>query len=213
MKKIIYILSIVIVGCSPSSTDQEIISEKTTETLIDTITTDSVNNLKRTAKTTDFNTFYDNFVTVITNKDTANFNSFIHKDYGLHFIEAPGAMPMFVKIYAIENFKAINTQQSFFNLAFDGIEKTPLNDSLPQVICDDNIYSKQGCFVQETNPLNKSQIWNYSDLTDKQKQEIEVIANTITHTVVNTSNYTFYFSLIDNNWLVTFIDIRTPCSA
>ena len=101
MKKIVYILSIVIVGCSSSSTDQEIISEKTTEIIADTTITDSVNNLKRAAKTTDFNTFYNNFVTAITNNDTASFNSFILKDYGLHFIEAPGAMPMFVKIYAI----------------------------------------------------------------------------------------------------------------
>lgn len=213
MKNLIYILSIVIIGCSSSSVNDEIQSEKVHENLKDTIGETPLKRESDLKDKSDFNLFYKKFITAITNKDTTAFNTFIHKDYGLYFIEAPGAMPMFVKIYSIENFKATNTQQAFFDLAFAELEKMPVNDSLPQIICDDNIYSKQGCFVQQTNPLNKSQLWNYSNLNDKQKQEVEIIVNTITHTVINTYNYTFYFSLIDENWNATFIDIRTPCSA
>jgi len=213
MKNLIYILSIVIIGCSSSGVNDELQSEKVHENLKDTIGETLLKRENGLMDKSDFNLFYKKFITAITNKDTTAFNTFIHKDYGLHFIEAPGAMPMFVKIYKIENFRYINTQTPFFELAFIEIEKTPINESLPQQICDDNIYSKQGCFMQEINPLNKIQIWDYTDLANKQKQEIEITANTITHTVVNTSNYTFYFSLIDNKWLVTFIDLRTPCSA
>lgn len=213
MKNLIYILTFFIVGCSSVTDEKTTTYEHVLDITTDTFNTTSVNTKRIVNENKSFNDFYQQFTEAITNKNVANFNSFIHKDYGLHFIEAPGAMPVFSKIYNIENFKDINTQSPFFELSFNEIGKAPINDTLPQIICDENVYDKQGCYTQEINPLNKTQIWNYSNLNDKQKQEIEVIAATITQTVVNTANYTFYFSLIDNKWLVTFIDIRTPCSA
>lgn len=213
MKNLICILSVVFAGCSSSSVNDELKLENIEENLIDTSEAVAVVRKESIADQTGFNAFYNHFTAAIITKDTIAFNTFIHQDYGIHFIEASGAMPMFLKVYDITDFKDVNTQKDFFELKFNRIEQMPINDSLPKVICAGEVYDKYGCFVQESNPLNKTQIWNYTDLTDKLKQEIEVIAKTITHTVVNTANYTFYFSLIDNKWFVTFIDIRTPCSA
>lgn len=210
MKSLIYLLGFTLVACSSVTTnnDEVLIDDNIDD---DTLIEEAIN--EQPIEENNFNAFYKKFTSTIITKNTVTFNTFIHKDYGLHFIEAPGAMPMFTKIYAIEKFKDVNTNKAFFELSFTEINKIPVNDSLPKIICGGAIFNKYGCFAQHINPLNESQIWNYADLNDKQKQEIEVIAQTITYTVVNTANYTFYFSLIANNWYVTFIDIRTPCSA
>lgn len=213
MKKLIYILSVVVVGCSSSIVNDELEVLSNEKKSVETSEITEVKRTEVVKDKIDFNTFYKNFTTAIITKDTAVFNALIHRDYGVYFIESSGAMPMFSKTYFIEKFIANNTKKPFFELDFSKIKEMPVNESLPELICDNNIYDKQGCFAQEINLLNKSQIWSFTELNDKQKQEIEVIANTIKYSVINTSNYTFYFSFIYGNWYVTFIDLRTPCSA
>ncbi len=210
MKRIIYFLGITLIACSSATTESANVEQVFEENIGESILT--IANSENVVDN-DFDSFYQNFSKTIVAKKTTDFNNFIHQDYGVYFIEAPGAMPMFTKFYSIEKFKDVNNNKFFFDLPFLGIDKMPINDTLPKIICGGEVYDKYGCFAQQTNPLNESQIWNYTDLNDKQKQEIEVIAKTITYTVVNTANYTFYFSLIGNSWYVTFIDIRIPCSA
>ena len=99
----------------------------------------------------------------------------------------------------------------FFDFSFEGVDKELIFEELPEVVCEDEFYNKQGCFAEKVNPLLASQIWNYAGLNEKEIQAIEVLANTVEITVVNTSIYDFYFSKIEGNWYVTFIDLRIPC--
>lgn len=210
MKKLIYLITFALVACSPATNSSEVVID--THIIVDdTLVEEAIN--EQLIEENNFNVFYEKFTSSIIAKNTNTFNEFIDKDYGLHFIEAPGAMPMFTKVYTIEKFKDVNTNKTFFELPLTEINKIPINDSLPKIICEGEVFDKNGCYTQPINLLSQNQIWNYADLNDKQKQEIEVIAQTIAYTVVNTANYTFYFSLIDNKWYVTFIDVRMPCSA
>jgi len=157
--------------------------------------------------------FYDAFTTSIATKNEQAFNQFIYANYGLYIIEAPGAMPVVSKVYNISKFKTINTNTRFFDLAFNEIKKQPIYEELPILTCDENSYNKLGCFVNQSNTLKESQLWVYSDLNEKEVQAIKAIVEDVKITVVNTSNYTFYFSLIEDKWSLTLIDIRTPCAA
>ncbi len=156
--------------------------------------------------------FYSQFIAAVKTKNAQKFNALINTNLGVYIIESSGAMPKMYKVYDITNYKSANNTP-FLSLNFKGIKQQPKKEALPKVICDRTAYDKQGCFYQKTNPLLKSRVWNYAGLNDKQIQAIEFFANTVKITVINTSNYTFYFSFSDNQWHIAFIDLRVPCSA
>ncbi len=156
---------------------------------------------------------YSAIVDAIGTHNDSLFNSFIHKDFGLYIIESSGALPIISKMYDVKRFHLKSTNKNLFELVSIEIMKEPIFETLPKVICDENIYDKQGCFAQEINPLLESQIWNYANLNEKEIEAIEFLAKTINITVVNTSNFTFYFSKIEGKWHLTFLDLRIPCSA
>ena len=155
---------------------------------------------------------YNGIVLGIGMHNDSLFNSLIHNNYGLYTIESSGAMPMIRKFYDIRKFKTFNENKDINELLYHEMSD-PIFESLPKVICDVEVYDKEGCFAQETNPLLESQIWNYAGLNEKEIQATETLAKTIRMTVVNTSNFTFYFSKIEGKWYLTFIDFRVPCTA
>ena len=122
-------------------------------------------------------------------------------------------MPQISKVYEIGNYKSPATAQGFFDLRFDSLSLMPLEEKLPKVVCEKNSYNKQGCFQENTNPLKDSEIWHYANLNEKEIQAIQFISKTIKITVINTHNYTFYFSQINDYWQLSFIDLRIPCAA
>jgi hypothetical protein len=224
MRKFVYIfICVALFSCSDALENEENNSVAITErTVFEDVKVDEVedtslilnNNLAEEDETIQsFLKFYDAFTTSISTKNEKAFNQFIYTNYGLYIIEAPGAMPVVSKIYNISKFKTINTTTKFFDLPFNEIKKQPLYEELPTIICDENSYNKLGCFVSENNTLKESQLWGYSGLNEKEIQAIEFLTKTIQITVVNTSNFTFYFSKIEDKWYLTFIDLRTPCTA
>ncbi len=184
--------------------------QDTVVNVVDTLITDGV---KKQADTTSFLQFYKQLVTAIETKNEAAFNQFFYKDYGLYIIESSGAMPQVSKVYEIENYQTSGTKLDFFDLPFDSLSLMPLKEKLPKVVCEKNSYDKQGCFQENINPLKDSQIWHYANLNEKEVQAIQFISETIKITVVNTYNYTFYFSQINGSWQLSFIDLRIPCTA
>jgi len=218
MKRITWIFFIIIFACSgeiePIQEHEKIIDTIEVNEL-DTISKGASGSEKRLLKNSDregFLSFYNKFTQSIIQTDLDAVNKYIHPD-GLYFIETDGAMPLIKKVFDAKAFSKTSKPTTFFNLGFDGIEKQLVFDVLPKVICDTTIYDKQGCFAQEINPLLESRIWNYASLNEKQIQAIEFLAETVNITVVNTSNFTFYFSKIESKWYLTFLDIRVPCSA
>jgi hypothetical protein len=223
MKHFVWVLSIALFACS-SEVDlkQEQIELKENFVEKDTIELDELYSIDKEAseiekrlgnsKQVEFLSFYKKFTQAILQSDLDAINKCIHSD-GLYFIESNGAMPLIQKVFDVKAYSKTSKPTTFFNLGFDDIEKQPVLDVLPKVICDEDVFDKNGCFFQEVNPLLSSQIWNYAGLNEKDIQVIEFLAKTIKLTVVNTSNFTYYFSKIEGKMYLTFIDIRVPCTA
>jgi len=197
------------VACSEASQNDNNIQEQQQET----IDTSIANVTKEQVDTTSFLQFYQQLVAAIETKNAAAFNQLFYKDYGLYIIESSGAMPQVSKVYTIEQYKTTGTAQGFFDLQFDSLSLMPAEEQLPKVVCEKNNYDKQGCFQENINPLKDSEIWNYANLNEKEVQAIQFRRETIKITVVNTYNYTFYFSQINGSWQLSFIDLRIPCTA
>jgi len=156
---------------------------------------------------------YHKLVTSIETKHLSAFNQIICYDNALYIIESSGAMAEVSKVYNNENYKSSATKQGFFDLTFDSLSLMPIKERLPKVVCEKYSYDKQGCFQENINPLKDSEIWHYANLNEKEVQAIQFISENVTITVVNTYNYTFYFSQINGSWQLSFIDLRTPCTA
>lgn len=156
--------------------------------------------------------FYKNFTQALISKNTDTINTFINTINGVYFIESNGAMPIFSKHYGVEKFKSV-LGKPFTELKFKLIDLEPVFEDLPKVVCNETRYDKDGCFADKTNPFVDNEIWYYTDLNEKDKQAISVIAKTIVYTVVNTSNYVFYFSETEEGLKLSFIDLRVPCEA
>ncbi len=190
-------------SCSNSKTDQD-------KNIIESENTESENDV---SKYVDFNEAYSTFFWALVDKDEKNVNSFIHPEMGMYIIESNGALPSFSLVKDIATYKKISDGKSFFSIDMEKVGTEPLLESLPEVTCDDNVYNKQGCFTQKINKLKDAGIWDLSDIKAEDKNTMELLSETIQYTVVNTANYTFYFSQINGFWYVTFIDIRIPCVA
>ncbi len=128
-----------------------------------------------------------------------DFSLTISENYGVYIITQPGAMPSVEHLYELKVSK---------------FSSEVIFEELPKVVCDDQVYDKNGCFAQEKNPLSESQIWNYTKMNEKEKQAIIALVEKIKYTVIDTENKTtYYFSEIDGEWFLTFIDKRVPCEA
>lgn len=212
IQNLIILFSVGFFACTDNQTN-----ESTQQQQLDSITvkvdSTALENAKLMPDTTSFLQFYRQLVTTIETKNPAAFNQLIYDDYGLYIIESSGAMPEVSKVYNIENYTSSATKQGFFELTFDSLSLMPIKEKLPKVVCEKNNYDKQGCFQENINPLKDSEIWHYANLNEKDVQAIQFISENVTITVVNTYNYTFYFSQINGSWQLSFIDLRIPCTA
>lgn len=160
----------------------------------------------------DFLLFYKKFTETIQTKNLDSISHFIDADFGVYIIESNGAMPSFTKYYSFDKFKSLQGKK-FDELKFKLIDLEPVFEDLPKVVCNETKYDKDGCFVEKINPFKDNEIWYYTELNEKEKQAISIIAKSIVYTVVNTSNYTFYFSETNEGLKLSFIDLRVPCEA
>ncbi|MDT8412953.1 MAG: hypothetical protein RQ875_10850 [Vicingaceae bacterium] len=213
-KLIVAIIVLALVACSETTqSDNNIQQQQQQDTVANTTDTLITDVAKKQADTTSFLQFYQQLVTAIETKNAAAFNQLLYKDYGLYIIESSGAVPQVSKVYEIENYQTSGTKLGFFDLPFDSLSLIPIKEKLPKVVCEKNSYDKQGCFQENINPLKDNKIWHYANLNEKEVQAIQFISETIKITVVNTYNYTFYFSQINGSWQLSFIDLRIPCTA
>ncbi|PJA08947.1 MAG: hypothetical protein COX70_02635 [Flavobacteriales bacterium CG_4_10_14_0_2_um_filter_32_8] len=224
--KYILLISIIIflLACSTIESEQDQLQLSTVQEIIqtdsnsfknieDSLDSSSTNKQRTSLNNKEFLTFYKKFSAAIRNKDVVSFNECMDTNFGFYIIESPGALPFVCKVYDISKFKSKNNNTGFFELSFNNISNLPIFEELPKVVCENEIYDKKGCFANTINPLQDSQLWNYSDLNEKEIQPIQKLSSLINITVINTYNYTFYFSFIENKWSISFIDIRIPCQA
>lgn len=185
-------------SCKTDMSNSEVVSE--IESVVDT-NADTFN--RRESQNTVLSKS-DSFLLAISNfselQRVNNYQLMISENYGVYVISSNGALPTIEKRYDLNE-----------SILSKTIAKTTSIEELPKVICDENIYNKSGSFAQEINPLLNSQIWNYSNLNEKEKQAFIASIETIKYTVIDTDSYTYYFSVIDGDWVLSVIDIRTPC--
>jgi len=154
--------------------------------------------------------FYKIFISNFTKKEI---KQHINPTHGLYVIHSNGALPEIKKTYKDSEILELANARLNSNNNIEELVLTPIFEELPQIICDKNPYNKIGCYANYANPLLKNNIWNYSNLNEKEKQAIQFAAETVEITVVNTFFFTFYFSKINGEFKLSFIDIRTPCNA
>ncbi len=220
MKHLVWIFLITLFSCSEEDDKEKIITSNDSKIITDTtINKTSPSPVERIPQEDnlakneqdDFLVFYQKFTASIIETNLDAVNKCIHPD-GIYFIESNGALPKIQKVYDVKTFKT-SKPTTFFNLEFNDIEAQPLFEFLPKLVCDEEVYDKQGCYAEVINHLKESGIWNYSGLNEKEIQAIQAAANNINLTVRNTQNFTYYFSKTEHGWKLTFMDIRTPCEA
>ncbi|HET6244795.1 MAG: hypothetical protein H0V01_05105 [Bacteroidetes bacterium] len=163
----------------------------------------------------DFNYVYEDFFKTVSRGDRDGFNKYIHPVHGLYIIESPGALPSIVNVKDIAVFSPHYNDKSFFVFDRSTVTTKFNHEELPLIDCDNfpDFWTKKGVFVKEENRLSKGNFWEFLDVSEKEKVEVKNLVATIDVTVVNTSNYTWCFSMINMKWYITFIDMREPCSA
>lgn len=160
-----------------------------------------------------FNWFYSSFFHAATTDDDSLFNKFIHPVHGLWIIQSSGAVPQFVNVKMISEYKMSNGKR-LIPIERSGMAEEPKEADLPVVDCDQkDFYNKTGCFTTVRNVFAEEKIWEYAALTPDQNKQVAQQASTISRIVINTANYKFYFSLIEGGWYISFIDVRKPCQA
>jgi len=161
----------------------------------------------------EFGEFFEGFFYAFAEKNEWALDMFIHPGHGVIVIDANGALPQIHRTHSFSQIKKLGTGKSIFE--YDGYLCSKLIvDTLPVVDCNSpTFYSKQGCFTWNVNALANSSIEDVATFSNVSKEEFEFIVNTIQWTTVNTSNFTFYWSLIDGFWYLSVIDVRRPCEA
>ncbi|MFI5150866.1 MAG: hypothetical protein ACHQRM_14110 [Bacteroidia bacterium] len=160
-----------------------------------------------------FKFFYSGFVKIIALHADTLLNKLIHPIYGVNIIESSGALPHMTNVKDFTAFKTLQ-HKAFYDFDTQVLICDILEEDLPKVDCNaKEHWSKTGCFTREANPLKDSKIFEYCNLSKDQLDKVVESSRTITRTVVLTDNYTYYFSLIKGSWWLTFVDMRTPCSA
>jgi hypothetical protein len=158
-------------------------------------------------------TYKDFFYSIIDGKPET-FNKYIHPDLGLYIIDTKGAIPMVTNVKDISTYVRPDNK-SFFEFDRSKVGYELIEEELPKVNCDNgpDFYSKQGAFTQAVNNLKAERPWENSKFEKGELEKIDVAAETVMVTVINTSNYRYYFSQMGGKWYVTFIDLRKPCNA
>jgi hypothetical protein len=168
---------------------------------------------KTTVLTKKFGLSYKTFTEAFIEGDFRKLNGLIHQDRGLYIIRSSGALPEIINLKYVPDLSG--DKAIFPSLSSDLFKRPLLFEELPVQDCDNppEFYSKSGCYVNSTNDLGGSSIWDYCNFTDEEKKRAIEAAEMIAYTVVNTGGYKAYFSLMENQWVLLFIDLRIPCSA
>ncbi len=195
---VVLILS-VFTSCNTSSNSKEKNNASTIQQ--DTLKKEAENQKKTDKQTVSSQDSFFNTVSIFAeNLKTSGGKEFINKNNGVYIISSNGAIPNIEKQFDLNPeilSKTLSSKVKF--------------EVLPKVVCADYIYDKQGSFAEENNSLFDSKIWIYCDLSEEEKQAIEELAKTISYTVIDTESYIYYFSIFDNKWTLSFIDVRIPC--
>lgn len=215
MNKAVYLFIVfLIVSCSPDSNKEDAKDVNGQQAIETSPEYQDAGNGSKNYDYSEFKDFYRDFFISLMDDGEERFNNFISPSYGLYIIDSKGAMPVITYVSEISSFTR-SDKRSIFSIDKQTIGYEMLEDELPKIDCDAShyYYDKTGCYTQSTNRFIDSEIWKHANLDEATQEKIVSLAETISKTVVNTANYTYYFSYVDGTWRLTFLDIRKPCEA
>jgi hypothetical protein len=164
-----------------------------------------------------FESAYKNFTNAVRHKSFSELKKIIDPSVGIFIIEANGAIPEVVYLPDIEAFVTKDGKNlfSYFNVK---ISIAAIDSILPAIDCkysNGTPYNKTGCFRKKVDQSKDNELSFISSINglDEHKQKAEVARKLIQMKVINTFNHVYYFSKNNGKWFLTFIDLRTPCSA
>ena len=171
--------------------------------------------LKKEKSDRPFEFYYHQLMMALASGDPTGFNKLVHPEFGCYLIESPGAVPVIMRITDIDMVIKRGANQPVIDFSNVFRSHALKNESLPTVDCDspNGFYSKTGVFVQDINTLAEQKIWEHIDMKETDQEPISKLADTVNKTIINTVGFTVYFSQIGDEWYVTFLDIRVPCTA
>jgi len=200
-----FITNLLFVACSSSPAEAN--SRDTTNLALELS-----EELKSPAEYDQFLWIYSAFIYELTSSDSVmQLNKYISKEHRLTIIYAEGALP---EVKRTESFKDLFAMNFVVLKDTNLRSETPKQESLPNRNCDQPTgWNKTGCYTQEINPIKDTDLWTVAGLREEEIKSIRTSATTITRTVIHTRGVTFYFSLIQGTWYLTFIDLRPNCAA
>ena len=202
------ILAITILfSCNNGSENSKNTSDKDSTLAENIISGDSLSNSDRKASTqSPLETEINKLHSAMALKDITTINSFIEAEKGLLVIPATGAMLQF-NTYASLN----ETHKNLFSALTHNEDLTFSYESLPTPDCDsENLYSKTGSFILERNESNEDNLQIYREADESWKKNI---LSLVTHTLVNTNDYTYFFNYKEGKLTLLAINFRRPCNA
>jgi hypothetical protein len=168
-----------------------------------------------------FETAFALFLKALQASDTMTINEFIQPDYGVWFIEQPGAMPRMTHVTDIRHFKREYQDRSFFTVQ-EEVKSCDLQEEVwPTFDCADmnydagkTGYSKDGCFVWQPDKFRESGYWDYASLPEAEIRKIKVMLPLVQRSVLHTAtSFEFHFGHVDGQWRLLFAKLIYPCSA
>jgi hypothetical protein len=159
----------------------------------------------------DFEKRFSIMLNSLAQKDKAILSKYVSPEFGLMIIRSEGALPYIMMSHQSKEEYQNSLEEIFINA---GTACELKNEPLPHIVCDGkNTYSKEGCFVRDTNRLANSDIWKVGDLSEEDEKFAEDVISSIGRTVVMTNGYVYYFAYQNNSWYLVLIDMRKPCNA
>ena len=169
-----------------------------------------------------FEVFFERFMKMFNNKNSAEIDMCIHSEYGFFVLDNPGA---FWVAQHFNSFSEIMKLEGEYDVAYLKVMKVACNYVMgkePVFSCEEDKWSKTGCFLDDNprKPISKL----YESMIEYQlgdvntlKSELDLAKKSeflISHLVYSTdSRIGFYFGVVDGKWLLFCINKIMPCSA
>lgn len=175
---------------------------------------------KEPQKEKSFEEFLPEFIEAFNSKNIAELNSYLDYETGLYGFSNPGAFTVTQHFNSFDDIFNIEHEFDIAAIKAIKINCTPEKGEMPKYSCDDDTWSKEGCFWNSfaDHKITKNyQVMIDYELIEKDKVDLEKTADAdelITRFFYDTNETIgFYFGKKDGKWKLVAIDRVIPCSA
>lgn len=169
-----------------------------------------------------FEVFFERFMKMFNNKNSAEIDKCIHSEYGFFVLDNPGA---FWVSQHFNSFTEIMKLEGEYDVAYLKVMKVDCNyvkGKEPVFSCEEDKWSKEGCFLDDNPKKPISRL--YESMIEYQLGDVNILKSEldhakksellISHLVYSTdSRIGFYFGNVNGKWLLFCINKIMPCSA